>query len=86
MISLVQGSKQWWTVLSTAVKIWVPQNAVNLLTNWGTVSFSRRTVLYGFREKNSMPCAPKEAVRKIAVSDHVLGVQNSNHDLDPGSS
>jgi len=84
--SLFQVSKQWWTVLDTEVKILVSKNAVNVLTNCGTVSFSRRTVLHGFREKNSMSSVPKEAVRKIAVLDHVLGVRNSNLDLDPGSS
>jgi len=33
-----------------------------------------------------MPRVPEEAVRKIAVLDHVLGIQNSSLDLDPGSS
>jgi hypothetical protein len=34
--------------VNTIMNLWVPQNAVNFLTNWTTINFSTRTLLSGF--------------------------------------
>jgi hypothetical protein len=44
---LAQDRNQWWTVLSRVMNLWVPYTARNLLTNWVTVSYSRRPLLHG---------------------------------------
>jgi hypothetical protein len=32
-IHLVQDEEQWWAVVNTVLKLWVPQNAGNFLTS-----------------------------------------------------
>jgi hypothetical protein len=48
----------------------VPQNAENFLTSWGTVSFSRRTLLHGvgyFHTAVKLLCNKKISPRKSAL-------------------
>jgi len=40
---------KWRDLVKTVMKIQTPQNAGNLLTSWGPVSFSRSRLLHGVR-------------------------------------
>jgi hypothetical protein len=46
-IGLVQDKDRWREILNALMNLWVPKNAGNFLTGFKTVSFSRRTLLYG---------------------------------------
>ena len=46
-IDMAQVRDYWQVVVNTVVCLCFPQNARNFLTGWGTVSFSRRTLLHG---------------------------------------
>ena len=43
---LVQGTDRWCNVLYMMMKFWFPQNAGSFLNSWGTISFSKRTMLH----------------------------------------
>jgi len=49
-IKLAQDRDRWPALVNAAMKLQVPQNAGNFLTNLETVSFSRKTVLHGVSE------------------------------------
>ena len=40
------GRDLWWPLVNTIMNLRVPQNAGDILTSWGTISFSRRTLLH----------------------------------------
>ena len=46
-IDLGPNRDRWWAAVSAVMNFRVPYNAGNLLTGWGPVSFSRRTLLRG---------------------------------------
>ena len=46
-IDLAEDRDRWWILVSAVMNLRVPQNAGNFLTSWGSVSFSRRTLLHG---------------------------------------
>jgi hypothetical protein len=46
-IHLAQNRDKWQAVVCTVMNPWFPWNVENLLTSWGTSSFSRSTVLCG---------------------------------------
>jgi hypothetical protein len=49
-IDLTQDRERWWALVNTVMNLGIPWNAANPLTRWGTVSFSRRTLLHTGRE------------------------------------
>jgi len=48
-IQVAQYRAQCRALLNTVMNLLVPQKAGNLLTNWSTISFSRKTLLHGVR-------------------------------------
>jgi len=46
-MDLGQERNRWRALVNAFMNLRVPQNAVNFLTSWKSVSFSRRTLLYG---------------------------------------
>jgi hypothetical protein len=46
-INLTQDKDQWRGLVSMVMNLLVASNAEDMLTSWVTVSFSRRTLLYG---------------------------------------
>jgi hypothetical protein len=55
--SFTQERYRWWAVVNTVMKLRVLHSVRNLLTSWGTTSFSRRTLLHGVNQcqrQNSM--------------------------------
>ena len=45
-IELAQDNDKWYALVNTVINCWVPYNLVNFLTNWGTSSFSRMSLLH----------------------------------------
>lgn len=48
-IDLAKNRNGWRAVVSTAMNLLFPQNAENFLNGWGSVIFSRRTLLHRAR-------------------------------------
>ena len=48
-IYVTQGRGRWWGVVNVVMNLWVSLSAEYLLTSWGTVSFSGRTLLRGVK-------------------------------------
>jgi len=46
-IELAQGRDRWRALVTAGINLLVPWNAGNFLTNWKSVSFSKRTLLHG---------------------------------------
>jgi hypothetical protein len=44
---LAQDRYQWWAPVKTEMNLRVAWKVSNFLTNWVTISFSRRTQLHG---------------------------------------
>jgi hypothetical protein len=46
-INLAEDGNKWHALVETVMPVRVPLHAGNFLTNYGTVSFSRRTLVHG---------------------------------------
>jgi hypothetical protein len=46
-IELAEDRDRWRAAVNTVMNVQFPYDGVNLLTSWGTVSLSRRTLLRG---------------------------------------
>jgi len=51
-IDLAQATDRWWDILKVVMDIHVPKNSGNFLTSWGSVSFSKKTVVHGVNNNN----------------------------------